>query len=171
MSAAALAPIRATRDRSDTIALADPACAYCAGLGAVRPWARLIRPCYCVCRAIFCACLSRYRYIHAGIQNGMVCRWKDLDYCADFEMVARRELDARDYQIFRLHFVDGLDWVHCAPRFNMSRGNVFHAIYRIEERLGRCFLELRPYGLWPLDLYFHSHAKIPNQSLCWKGHL
>ena len=95
----------------------------------------------------------------------MVCRWKDLDYCADFEMVARRELDARDYQIFRLHFVDGLDWVHCAPRFNMSKGNVFHAIYRIEERLGLCFPELRPYGLWPLDLYFHSHAKIPSQSL------
>jgi len=91
--------------------------------------------------------------------------WKHLDYCADFELVARRALDARDYQIFRLHFVDGLDWAHCATRLNLSKGNFFHAVYRVEEQLGRCFRELRPYGLWPLDLYFHGHAKIPNQSL------
>ncbi|MEK7753218.1 MAG: hypothetical protein AAB654_14940 [Acidobacteriota bacterium] len=80
--------------------------------------------------------------------------------------MARRELDARDYQIFRLHFVDGLDHRTCIGRIkNLARGDFFHAVYRIERRLGLCFLELRPYGLWPLDLYFHSHAKIPNQSL------
>jgi hypothetical protein len=36
----------------------------------------------------------------------------------------------------------------------MDRGNFFHEVYRIEQRLGRVFRELQPYGLYPLDEYF-----------------
>ncbi|MCC6342243.1 MAG: hypothetical protein IT166_08595 [Bryobacterales bacterium] len=36
----------------------------------------------------------------------------------------------------------------------MDRGNFFHAVYRIEQTLGRTFRELRPYALFPLDEYF-----------------
>ena len=114
------------------------------------------RPCSCVLRAIFLTCLERYRSLHASLE------WKHLEYCADFELVARRELDARDYQLFRLHFLDGMDWGHSAARLNLSKGNFFHAAYRVEERLGRSFRDLRPYGLWPLDQYFSRHLKIPN---------
>ena len=36
----------------------------------------------------------------------------------------------------------------------MDRGTVFHAIYRIEKKLGRAFAELEPYPLFPLNEYF-----------------
>ena len=164
MAAAALAPIGAKWDRSDAIALARPACTLCAGRGMMCPRARPSRPCTCVLRAIFRACLERYRNFHARPAEGMRWGWKHLDYCADFELAARRELDALDYQVFRLHFLEACEWGPCARRLKLSKGNFFHAVYRVEERLGRCFRELRPYGLWPLDLYFHNGAKSANAS-------
>ena len=100
MAAAALAPIGAKWDRRDAIALARPACTLCAGRGMVCPRARPSRPCNCVLRAIFRACLERYRNFHARPAEGMRWGWKHLDYCADFELAARRELDALDYQVF-----------------------------------------------------------------------
>ncbi len=36
----------------------------------------------------------------------------------------------------------------------MSRGNFFHAVYRIMARLGAAFAETRPYPLYPVDEYF-----------------
>jgi hypothetical protein len=36
----------------------------------------------------------------------------------------------------------------------MERGDFFHAVYRIEQRLGRVFAELEPYALYPLSEYF-----------------
>ena len=38
----------------------------------------------------------------------------------------------------------------------MDRGAFFHAVYKIEERLGRTFAELRPYPLFPLHEYFSA---------------
>ena len=156
MSTAALAQIRTTWNRGEVSALALRTCTLCAGLGIVHPRPSQPRYCGCVLRAIFRGCLERYRRLPARQGHGMSLAWKHLEYCADFELVARRELDAGDYRIFRLHFVDGMDWAHCAAQLNLSKGNFFHAVYRVEERLGRCFRELRPYGLWPLDLYFRG---------------
>jgi hypothetical protein len=41
----------------------------------------------------------------------------------------------------------------------MDRGNFFHAVYRIEQKLGRVFRELEPYALFPVNEYFHGPAK------------
>ena len=40
----------------------------------------------------------------------------------------------------------------------MDRGNFFHAVYRIEQKLGKVFRELKPYALFPLDEYFHGRT-------------
>jgi hypothetical protein len=40
----------------------------------------------------------------------------------------------------------------------MDRGNFFHAVYRIEQKLGRVFRELEPYALFPVNEYFHGPA-------------
>jgi hypothetical protein len=45
----------------------------------------------------------------------------------------------------------------------MDRGNFFHAVYRIEQRLGRMFRELEPYSLFPLDEYFNGPSRMGPQ--------
>ncbi len=51
----------------------------------------------------------------------------------------------------------------------MDRGNFFHAVYRIEQKLGRVFRELEPYSLFPVDDYFHGPSK--NVSSCLEDHV
>ena len=78
---------------------------------------------------------------------------------ADFTLVSRRTLSDLAYSVFKYHFLLGADWKLCCKRLNIDRGTFFHAIYRIEEDLGRVFRELEPYGLFPLDEYFHGSVR------------
>lgn len=73
---------------------------------------------------------------------------------ADFYLVTKRTLDAFEFQLFRFHFLLGADWKLCCRRLKIDRGRFFHAVYRIEQKLGRVFRELQPYALFPLDEYF-----------------
>ena len=73
---------------------------------------------------------------------------------ADFCLVSRRELDDFHYKIFRYHFLLGADWKLCCRQLHLDRGLFFHAVYRIQQKLGRVFAELKPYALYPLDEYF-----------------
>ncbi|MFL6464752.1 MAG: hypothetical protein ACJ73N_10135 [Bryobacteraceae bacterium] len=41
----------------------------------------------------------------------------------------------------------------------MERGAFFHEAYRIEQKLGRTFRELKPFSLFPLDEYFNSTGR------------
>jgi hypothetical protein len=59
-----------------------------------------------------------------------------------------------EWNLFRFHYLLGADWSLCARRLGMTRGNIFHAFYRIEEKLGRAFRETVPYSLYPLEDYF-----------------
>ncbi len=36
----------------------------------------------------------------------------------------------------------------------VDRGTYFHSVYRIQQRLGRVFGELKPYSLYPISEYF-----------------
>jgi hypothetical protein len=36
----------------------------------------------------------------------------------------------------------------------LDRGTLFHMVYRVEEKLGRAFAELKPYPLFPVADYF-----------------
>jgi hypothetical protein len=84
---------------------------------------------------------------------------KDEEYMADFILVSRRTLDELEYKVFTYHFLLGADWKLCCRRMGIDRGNFFHAVYRIEQALGRVFRELEPYGLFPLDEYFHGSVR------------
>jgi hypothetical protein len=126
-------------------------------------------PCNCVFRGIFRACYNRFRdcsseekYLSrvslelcaSGRDGRHVYSRKTEDYIADFCLVSRRTLDEFDYRLFRYHFLLGADWKLCCRQMKIDRGTFFHAVYRIEQILGRTFRELEPYGLYPLDEYF-----------------
>ena len=75
-------------------------------------------------------------------------------------------LDESEHNLFRYYFLLGADWKLCSRQLKMDRGTVFHAIYRIEKRLGRAFAELEPYPLFPLSAYFAGVIrKEPGRSL------
>ena len=159
--------------RSETLALAQQSCCHCYGLG-LRPGRDGVStPCNCVFRAIFRVCYNRFcknaskeKYIsrvsleaNPGRQRKQTWGLKNEEYMADFCLVSRRVLDDAQYRIFRFHFLLGGDWKLCCRQLGMDRGEFFHEVYRIEQKLGRAFRELEPYALFPLDEYFGGTRK------------
>ncbi len=155
-------------NQSNAIGLAKASCTLCHGVGV-----RVIRKdtevyCNCTFRAIFRACLNRFRHCacsadHIGSISLEVPRIlegrrsygrKREEYVADFCLIAKRSLTRSDYTIFKYHILLGADWKMCCRRLNMDRGLFFHNLYRIEQRMGRIFCELKPYGLYPVNEYF-----------------
>ncbi|MGC2661901.1 MAG: hypothetical protein WA324_28410 [Bryobacteraceae bacterium] len=96
-------------------------------------------------------------------QRKSVWGLKNEEYVADFILVSKRTLDEQEYQLFRFHFLLGADWKLCCRRLNIDRGMFFHAVYRIQQKLGRTFRELEPHALFPVDEYFGGAAKAPVQ--------
>lgn len=157
--------------RSDAIVLAAPNCAQCRGLGfrSLKDEA----PCNCVLRAIFRTCYAHFRYcstrdrsmsrisleLNHGGQRKTIWSRKNEEFIADFCLVSRRALNDFEYAIFNSHFLLGADWKLCCRKLRMDRGNFFHEVYRIEQRLGRVFRELQPYALYPLDEYFGGSTR------------
>jgi hypothetical protein len=125
-------------------------------------------PCNCVLRAVFRACYNRFRECDAlsertgavsldfmpGAERLWTYSRKREEFMCDFDLVSRRALSEYERRIFRFHFLLGADWKLCCRQLKMDRGTFFHAIYKIEEKLGRIFAELKPYALYPLDEYF-----------------
>ena len=155
-------------DRSNTLALATQKCTQCRGLGL--RMGRRTNPCDCVLRSIFRICYERFvQYasddarisavhfeIHSGPERRGTWGLKEEEYMADFLSLARRTLSEEDHRIFRYRFLLGADWRLCTKRLNMERGNFFHAVYRIQQLLGRALAELQPYPLFPLCEYFYT---------------
>ena len=102
----------------------------------------------------------------AGRDGRLTWGRKDEEYIADFCQVSRKALDEFEYKVFRFHFLLGADWKLCTRRLHVDRGTFFHSIYRIEQRLGRAFRELEPYGLFPLDEYFHGPRRAVLRTAC-----
>ncbi|MBZ5602839.1 MAG: hypothetical protein LAO79_11085 [Acidobacteriia bacterium] len=96
---------------------------------------------------------------HLGKSRPSTWGRKDEEYIADFCLVSRRTLDEFEHRLFRYHFLLGADWKLCSRRLGIDRGNFFHAVYRIEQKLGRVFRELEPYPLFPVDEYFSGPSK------------
>jgi hypothetical protein len=154
--------------RSDTLALAASSCTSCRGLGLMYGRGGRSRPCNCVLRAIFRACYARFRqcvtkekhmsrvslHFTRGADRRRTWGRKDEEYVADFILVSRRTLAPEEYALFKYHFLLGADWKMCTRRLKIDRGTFFHAVYRIQQKLGRVFRELEPYGLYPVSEYF-----------------
>ena len=104
--------------------------------------------CYCVWRTVFRVCLQRYR------ECQLLRSWTGRDFSADFSLIARRALTWQDYEVFRMHFLEGCTWRTTCHRLEMERGAFFHAVYRIERECGRAYQKTRPYALYPPREYF-----------------
>jgi hypothetical protein len=89
-----------------------------------------------------------------GKDHKQIWGMKNEEFMVDFCRIAERSLDESEHRIFRFHYLLGADWKLCCRRLNMDRGNFFHMLYRIQQKLGRVFRELQPYALFPLDEYF-----------------
>lgn len=157
--------------RSETIALALPACTQCSGSGLrLDRWSQC-QPCNCVLRSIFRACYARFQQcsVEKGLSQTRLeyspranrkITWgrKDEEFCADFYLLSKRTLNPMEFKIFKFHFLLGADWNLCSRRLNIDRGNFFHMVYRIQEKLGKAFRETQPYSLFPLDEYFQGRT-------------
>ncbi len=157
--------------RSDALVLSAANCTQCRGLGF-----RHLKddaPCNCVLRAIFRACYAHFRYCsgtersvshisldgNRGGQRKTIWSRKNEEFIADFCLVSRRSLNDVEYRLFNYHFLLGADWRLCCAKLRIDRGTFFHEVYRVEQRLGRVFRELQPYGLYPLDEYFGGSTR------------
>jgi hypothetical protein len=161
--------------RSETLVLAQQSCTFCYGLGLRPGRSGASTPCNCVFRAIFRACYARFRqcaskekYVsrvsleaNPGRQRRSVWGLKNEEYMADFTLVSRRTLEEYEYVVFKYHFLLGADWNLCCKKLKLDRGEFFHEVYRIQQKLGRTFRELEPHALFPLDQYFNSRTKEP----------
>ena len=157
-------------NRTDTLPIADHSCTFCHGLGLRGGRLDAIQPCNCALRAIFRACYQRFeacankeKSLSRVTLDGTSPRsrravWgrKDEEFIADFLLVSKRTLNAAEHRVFRFHFLLGADWRLCCRQLRVEKGSFFHAIYRIEQKLGRVFRELQPYPLYPLDEYFNG---------------
>jgi hypothetical protein len=151
------------------LSLSLPGCNSCLGRGLVYSRTTTTGPCRCVLRGVFRVCYREYERLNSAPPLAVV-KYERIElsksgrtsycfsrpneeFCADFELTARRTLDKLHFQIFQLWFLLGADWKVCSARTKLNRGRIFHAVYRIEETLGRAFAETRPYRLYPVDEY------------------
>lgn len=170
-------------NRSQAIALAADECTQCHGVGLITGRRGYTAPCNCVLRGVFRACygkfiecvcsdkhVTRVRLEKSGGHNRRYSFGrKEEEYAADFVLVSRRHLDPLEFRVFRYHYLLGADWKLCSRRMHIDRGEFFHALYRVEQRLGRVFRELKPYPLFPLDEYFNSVGKVTPGEACSPG--
>ncbi len=142
--------------RSDTVALANARCANCMGTGLRRGRGSKTSPCGCVLRNLFRAVLGRYQ--REGLRALCARPWRKWSRAAEFRadvfLVSLGNLTEQEQVIFREFFIADKPWYAVAGRAGLDRGNFFHAVYRIEERLGRLYAELQPFSLFPTDSYF-----------------
>jgi len=108
--------------------------------------------------------MSRVSFEHfGGKERRMMWGRKDEEYAADFHLIAKRRLDPFHYRVFSYHYLLGADWKLCCRRLGIDRGRFFHAVYRVQESLGRVFYELEPYGLYPPRDYFATQIGGPSR--------
>jgi hypothetical protein len=166
--------------RSEALPLAMQGCTHCFGLGLRDGSRATVNPCGCVLRKIFKSCHDRFRQCvelqrtqmpvlgiaaeeGSGPQNKRQYSRRNEEYIADFVNVARRVLagNVRQLRVFQLHFLYGAEWKACASKLGLDKGEFFHEVYRVQEKLGLHYRELQPYALFPLDEYFS--AGCPNR--------
>ncbi|HYP06666.1 MAG TPA: hypothetical protein VER03_10595 [Bryobacteraceae bacterium] len=156
--------------QSDLVALAMETCAVCSGYGVKSSHNNSLTTCKCVYRGIFRICYERFKMSvqrkesigrptlehTSAVHTRLNWARKHEEFVADFLLVTKRTLNDSEYRIFNYHFLLGADWKLCCRKLNMEKGIFFHALYRIMVKLGRTFVDLEPYGLYPVHEYFHG---------------
>jgi hypothetical protein len=160
----------------DARALALATCTLCGGAGQLILWegrrgVERTRWCKCTYRRAFRACLKQYhrcaQYPDPGPRwelstRGYFASLPRAEYVADFELCGKRLLAGRPTlrPVFELHYLMGLAFDKCCARLKCDRGQFFHRVYETEAILGKAFLELEPYALFPRD-YFSRRTTEP----------
>lgn len=155
--------------RSKCLALALHNCSVCHGAG-LKLARRELRPCKCVLRAIFricyrhfMKCVTQERHLSQVLYGRIGPASKrrtwgrpNEEFIADFCLLSRRALDEPEHRLFRYHYLLGADWSLCTRKLGITRGDFFHAVYRVEQKLGLMFAEVKPFALFPIDQYYAS---------------
>jgi hypothetical protein len=154
------------------LALARISCPLCHGYGQhskAGNGERGIVTCQCALRAVFRACLAGYRLqselmamgascttLEPGNGLGFMAGNKSAEYCADFGLVARRALDAAEWNIFTKHLIAERPFYECCSIVGPNDKKYFYdSVYKVMRKLGQAFLDE---GLYPLHEYFGSHS-------------
>lgn len=158
------------QDRSVPTNIASTSCASCHGEGTVKLKRQdAPQPCKCVLRAVFEEVFERFKEIATSDRGGSqpkrnINTYSRIpeEFMADFVLTANRVLHPSERQIFKFHFLLGADWKLCCRRLKIDKGNFYHAVYRIQAKLGLEFSTSQPYGLWPVEEYFgHNVRRMP----------
>lgn len=124
-----------------------------------------VSSCHCTYRYAFRSVLRAYHRfgdctvthggsgLHRVNQIRVETRYIKHEFRADVVISAKRILDPTHLRVFRRYHLEQLAWRRAAPRCGLSRGQFFHAVYRVEEQLGQRFRELKPYALFPVNHY------------------
>ena len=146
--------------------LANHKCVKCKGSGITPTGA----DCACMSRRVFTDVIQRYRLIADIVrqaptltitESGVLASRPGEEFMADVCLVAKRSLDDLEWRIFQMHVIGHMAWRGCVERIKgLSRGEFFHAVYRIQQKLGIAFRRVRPYPLFPLDEYFAQGPRI-----------
>ena len=157
--------------RTETLALAAQKCTHCHGVGMRPGRGNTSTPCNCTLRGIFRACYNRFRQcleeqhgvgkmrLDFDVKRMRRTFWrgrKNEEFTADFYLISKRTLTEEEFRIFKYHFLLGADYNLCCRKLKITKGDFFHPVYRIEQKLGREFRELTPYPLFPIDEYFNG---------------
>jgi hypothetical protein len=150
-------------------------CRYCRGRGYVIFGARY-RGCTCECvyRRVFRVCNQRYYELRMRGEwnpsvHGLSVGIKQVEYMADFELVAARALERhpREWDVFVCHHLHRLPWTACGRLVRLDRGTFFHAVYRVEVAVGRASIETLPYGVWPADYFSEREGGRYGVRMLW----
>lgn len=165
-------------NQSDVLAMAMEKCVSCGGFGLRTTRNAQQRVCNCVLRSIFRVCFDRFKTSmqrkesisrpnleHRSSPHGKMS-WgrKDEEYVADFLLVVKRTLTESEYKVFNYHHLLGADWRLCCRKMKLDKGLFFHALYRIQSKLGYRFAEIEPYPLYPLHDYFYGAQRDHSSS-------
>lgn len=130
-------------------------CYRCEGAGTLPFWRKEPRPCVCLCRAAFRACVARRREAaEPALRHKAFAR--EAEYRADLELIVKRALPAERYdQLHAVWFDDtgkrasrrrSLDALRPYQRYQLLR--------RLEAEAGKALLEAMPHSAFPPDAYF-----------------
>jgi len=142
-------------------------CVYCGGSGKVKRHF-VMRVCSCAYRGIAVKAMNRYRVLRmsgpwgrcriertqtGGLMRGFV----EVEFLAEIDLAARRVLNGPELKVYELYEAQNADWRYCSARVGLNRGNFFHLVYVVEQKLGKA---LYLSGIFPAGRYVGEEVEV-----------